>query len=147
MWRYYGRQFLLTYVGLGCALALFGYFTQASINRLLFGYLVVSAVHVCLVYLRAQEVLPSLRIALSSAGVSGPAEKPRYDRGLGSWTPVRVAIPPNALDRRRSMERSTIDRCMGRQYLYSTDGDVIFFARYAFRRSDVKQLLAQLQLN
>ena len=60
MWRYYGRQFLLTYVGLGCALALFGYFTQASINRLLFVYLVVSAVHVCLVYLRSQEVLPSL---------------------------------------------------------------------------------------
>ena len=42
---------------------------------------------------------------------------------------------------------ASIDRSIGRQYLYSTDGDVIFFARYAFRRSDVKQLLAQLQLN
>jgi hypothetical protein len=67
--------------------------------------------------------------------------------GGGRWYFGKTRrIPLADLDRVRSARRSRIDRILGQQHLYSTNGTRLYIWRASFAGSDFRKLLDLLQL-
>ena len=81
-------------------------------------------------------------VKVSAHQVRGPTPPLTY-----SFQPSKGTILLSQLDRARSVQRSRLDRLVGRQVLHSTTGSSIAIARRYFEDSELRSLSAMLGLD
>jgi hypothetical protein len=145
LWRYLCFGYGLFALLVNCIAAIVSYVTG---NLFVLIYmLVASAVVAAVNHGSLTRSVPAFTVEVTSSSISGPGEVPIYAGRLRTMKSLRQTILLADLDRVRSAKRSPLNRLLGRQYLYSANGERIYLARRAFAHSDVHRLLERLGVN